>query len=265
MSTPKLEARGLSVCIADKHICRDFTLRLEPGDCLGLLGPNGAGKTTLLHTLAGLRAPAAGEVLLEGVPLRHLSRRHIAQRIGLLMQQPEDSLPATVLETALIGRHPHISFWRWESHRDVKLARRALKLVGLDGLEQRSQNQLSGGERRRLDIATVITQDPQVLLLDEPAQHLDLHHQIDLLRYFSRLAAEHGRVVVMSLHDVNLAARFCNRVLLLFGENEALLGPSEILDATSLSRLYGTPLAKYLTASGTVYLPNPQNCLKTAN
>lgn len=255
MSTARLEARGLSVSIAGKHICRDFNLRLEPGDCLGMLGPNGSGKTTLLHTLAGLRAPAAGEILLDGTPLANLSRRHIAQRIGLLMQQPEDSLPATVLETALIGRHPHISFWRWESHRDVALARRALKLVGLDGLEQRSQNQLSGGERRRLDIATVIAQDPQVLLLDEPAQHLDLHHQVDLLGYFSELATVRGRVVLMSLHDVNLAARFCNRVLLLFGENEALLGPREMLDTASLSRLYGTPLAKYTTASGTVYLP----------
>lgn len=256
MSAPLLEARGLGVTIAGKQICWGLDLRLEPGDCLGLLGPNGSGKTTLLHTLAGLRPPAAGEILLEGVPLKSLSRRHIAQRIGLLMQQTEDSLPATVLETALIGRHPHIGFWRWESHDDVKRARRALRLVGLEGLEQRSQTQLSGGERRRLDIATVVTQDPQVLLLDEPAQHLDLRHQITLLRYFSRLAADQARAVLMSLHDVNLAARFCNRILLLFGQSEVLLGSCDVLGAGNLSRLYGTALAAYTTASGTVYLPD---------
>lgn len=259
MSAPLLETCGLAVTIANKTVCRNLDLRLEPGACLALLGPNGAGKTTLLHTFAGLRAPAAGEILLGGAPLKGLSRRHIAQQLGLLMQQPEDSLPATALETALIGRHPHIDFWRWESHNDVKLARRALKLVELDGLEQRSQNQLSGGERRRLDIATILTQNPQVLLLDEPSQHLDLRHQIELLTHFGRLAAEHGRVVVMSLHDVNLAARFCNRVLLLSGQGATLLGSDEALSAASLSRLYRTPLTAYATASGTVYLPDPQN------
>jgi len=109
-----------------------------------MLGPNGVGKTTLLHTLAGLRAPARGKILLEGMELENLSRRRIARRLGLLMQQPEDSLPATVLETALIGRHPHIDFWRWESHADVNLARRALKTVELDGLEQRPQTRCRG-------------------------------------------------------------------------------------------------------------------------
>ncbi|MGH8278097.1 MAG: ABC transporter ATP-binding protein [Gammaproteobacteria bacterium] len=259
MTTPLLAARGLTIRIAGKCVCRDFSLELDAGVCLGLLGPNGAGKTTFLHTLAGLRAPAAGEIFLAGTRLKNLTRRQIAQRLGLLMQQPEDSLPATVLETALIGRHPHIGFWRWESHADVQLARRALKLVGLDGLEQRSQNRLSGGERRRLDIATIVTQDPQVLLLDEPAQHLDLRHQIELLGYFRRLARERGRLVLMSLHDVNLAARFCNQVLLLFGAGETLLGGETTLNAANLSRLYGTALTAYATASGTVYLSAAQS------
>ena len=256
MNTALLETRDLTVTIAGKYVCRNFDLSLEAGACLGILGPNGAGKTTLLHTLAGLRAPASGEILLDGMPLKNLSRRHIAQRLGLLMQQSEDGLPATVLETALIGRHPHIDFWRWESHNDVNIARRALKLTGLDGLEQRSQTQLSGGERRRLDIATVLTQDPRVLLLDEPSQQLDLHHQLALLSHFSRLASTQQRVVVMSLHDVNLAARFCNRVLLLFGEGESALGPVGMLNGDDLSRLYRTPIMMVPTPHGTAYLPD---------
>ncbi|MGH8282430.1 MAG: ATP-binding cassette domain-containing protein, partial [Gammaproteobacteria bacterium] len=166
--TTLLQARGLTVRIADKCVCQDFDLTLQPDMCLGLLGGNGVGKTTLLNTLAGLRAPDNGEILLDGLLLRTLPRRHIAQRLGLLMQHQEDSLPASVLETALIGRHPHIDFWRWESHADVNIARRALKTVGLDGLEQRAQTRLSGGERRRLAIATILTQDPRVFLLDEP-------------------------------------------------------------------------------------------------
>ncbi|HEY3644830.1 MAG TPA: ABC transporter ATP-binding protein [Gammaproteobacteria bacterium] len=250
-----LETRGLSVQIAGKSVCRDLDLRLEAGKCIGLLGGNGVGKTTLLHTLAGLRAPVSGTVLLDGEPLPAQPRRHVAKRLGLLMQQPEDSLPATVLETALIGRHPHLDFWRWESHRDVAIARRALKSVGLEGLEQRVQTALSGGERRRLDIATVLVQDPQVFLLDEPAHQLDLQHQMALLGLLKQLARSQGRSVLMSLHDINLAARFCDQVLMLFGEGEALFDTAErALDARNLTRLYHTPVTVLPHAGGRVFI-----------
>jgi iron complex transport system ATP-binding protein len=250
-----LEARGLSVRIAGKEVCRDFDLAIAAGDCVGLLGANGAGKTTLLHSLAGLRPLAAGEVLLDGVPLVSLPRRRVARNLGLLMQQPEDSLPATVLETALIGRHPHLDFWRWESHADVAIARRALRTVGLEGLEQRSQTALSGGERRRLALATVLVQDPLVFLLDEPSQQLDLHHQLALLGLL-RHKVEEGRGLIMSLHDINLAARFCNHILMLFGDGELLLGPMEtVLTAENLTRLYRTPVNALSSAMGRAFIP----------
>ncbi|HEY1992279.1 MAG TPA: ABC transporter ATP-binding protein [Gammaproteobacteria bacterium] len=250
-----LEARGLTVEIAGKTVCRELRLALAGGECVGLLGGNGVGKTTLLHTLAGLREPASGEVLLDGTPISAQPRRGVAQRLGLLMQQPEDSLPATVLETALIGRHPHLDFWRWESHADVAIARRALRHVGLEGLEQRVQTALSGGERRRLDIATVLVQDPQVFLLDEPAHQLDLQHQIGLLSLLKRLAANQGRVVLMSLHDINLAARFCDRILMLFGAGEALFDVTErALTPEHLSRLYHTPVVALPWGAGRVFV-----------
>lgn len=250
-----LEARGLTVEIGGKSVCREFSLALAAGECVGLLGSNGVGKTTLLHTLAGLRPPVSGEVLLDGAALARQPRRRVAQKLGLLMQQAEDSLPATVLETALIGRHPHLDFWRWESHADVAIARRALKHVGLEGLEQRVQTALSGGERRRLDIATVLVQDPQVFLLDEPAHQLDLQHQIGLLTLLKRLTAEQGRGVLMSLHDINLAARFCDRILMLFGGGEALFDATErVLTPENLSRLYHTPVAALAWGSGRVFV-----------
>jgi iron complex transport system ATP-binding protein len=255
VSAPLLEVRGLTVEIAGKQVCRDLSFTLSAGECIGLLGGNGVGKTTLLHTLAGLRAPAAGEVLLDGAPVATQPRRRVAQRLGLLMQQPEDSLPATVLETALIGRHPHLDFWRWESHADVAIARRALRSTGLEGLEQRVQTALSGGERRRLDIATVLTQDPTVFLLDEPAHQLDLQHQMALLGLLKRLAAEQSRAVLMSLHDINLAARFCSGVLMLFGEGEAQSGPAQVLlTAENLTRLYRTPVAALPWQGGRVFI-----------
>jgi len=250
-----LEARDLAVSIAGKQVCRGLGLAVSTGDCIAVLGGNGVGKTTLLHTLAGLRTPEAGGVFLDGASLASLPRRRVAQRLGLLMQQPEDSLPATVLETALIGRHPHLDFWRWESHADVAIARRALKSVGLEGLEQRAQTALSGGERRRLDIATVLAQDPQVFLLDEPAHQLDLQYQMGLLSLLRRLAAEQGRAVVMSLHDINLAARFCSAVLMLFGEGETLFGETRrILSAENLTRLYHTPVAALPWEGGRVFI-----------
>jgi iron complex transport system ATP-binding protein len=253
---PLLQASGLSVSIAGKQVCRDLELTLGAGQFLGVLGGNGVGKTTLLHTLAGLRAPGQGEVRLMGTPLATLTRRQVAQRLGLLMQQAEDSLPATVLETALIGRHPHLDFWRWESHADVAIARRALRTVGLEGLEQRSQTALSGGERRRLALATVLVQDPRVFLLDEPSQQLDLHHQLALLGLLRHKVDKEGRALIMSLHDINLAARFCSHVLMLFGEGESLQGPAEtVLTAETLTRLYRTPVNALSSAMGRAFIP----------
>jgi len=255
VSAPLLEARGLTVEIAGKQVCCDLNFALAGGECVAVMGGNGVGKTTLLLTLAGLRAPVAGDVLLDGVPIVGQPRRRVAQRLGMLMQQPEDSLPATVLETALIGRHPHLDFWRWESHADVAIARRELRNVGLEGLEQRVQTALSGGERRRLDIATVLVQDPQVFLLDEPAHQLDLQHQIGLLSLLKRLSMEQGRTVLMSLHDINLAARFCDRTLMLFGAGETSFDTVErALNPETLSRLYHTPVKALPWAGGRVFV-----------
>lgn len=255
MNGAQLAAESLSVRIAGRWVCRDLDLAVAPGTRLGVLGCNGAGKTTLLHTLAGLRRPESGRVLLDGTPLAGLPRRRIARRLGLLMQQPEDGLPATVLETALIGRHPHLDFWRWESHADVAIARRALKAVGLDGLEQRAQTALSGGERRRLDIATVLVQDPGLFLLDEPTHQLDLHHQLALLDLLRRLTELENRTVVMSLHDINLAARYCSHILMLFGDGEVLLGATaEVLSPENLTRLYRTEVRSLSWGGGRAFV-----------
>ena len=255
-AVPLLEVHGLAVEIGAKVVCRNLDLALHPGDSIALLGANGVGKTTLLHTLAGLRAPVAGEVRLDGIALTTLPRRHVARRLGLLMQNPEDGLPATVLETALIGRHPHLDFWRWESHDDVAIARRALKSVGLDGLEQRAQTSLSGGERRRLDLASILVQDPAVFLLDEPSGQLDLHHQLALLGQLQRMAAQESRAVIMSLHDINLAARFCNRILMIFGDGTCAHGGCpDMLTPETLSRLYRVPVRVLSWEGGKAYLP----------
>ena len=251
---PVLEARKLTVTIGGNTVCRELSFRIEPGQSWGLLGANGVGKTTLLHTLAGLRAPASGEVRLDGEPIASLPRRQVAIRLGLLPQDSADALPSTVLETALIGRHPHLSAWQWESAEDIALAQQALAAVELSELAARAVDTLSGGERRRLAIATLLTQAPAVYLLDEPANHLDLRHQVGLLA----LLREHAGngALLMSLHDLNLAARFCDHLLLLFGDGEALAAPAEeALTASNLTRLYGHPITVIESGNWRAYVP----------
>ena len=240
MSAP-LSFQALTVVIGGKRVCAAIDGEVRAGEVLALLGPNGAGKTTLLATLAGLRAPSSGAVALSGDDLRTLPRRRIAQRLGIMLQHTDDPFPATVLETALIGRHPHIGLWLRESAEDVARARAALAAVDLAGLEEREVATLSGGERRRLAAATVLVQDPLVFLLDEPTDGLDPRHAAQSLGAF-RALADSGRSVVIALHDVNEAVRVADRVLLLFGDGQTLFGPTaEVLTSAALERLYGLP------------------------
>ena len=251
-----LEMVDLRVEIGGKQVCAGLDLTIGVDECWGVLGGNGVGKSTLLHTLAGLRETDGGEIRLNATPLRELPRRHIAQHLGLLLQDHGDPFPATVLETALIGRHPHLRGWELEGERDHQIARAALATVELEGFESRMVSTLSGGERRRLGLATLLVQDPALMLLDEPANHLDLRHQIRLLRMVTQLTRGQGKAAVMVLHDPNLAARFCDRLLLLFEGGEALAGPTaDLLSEENLSRLYGHPIRRITDADGEAWLP----------
>jgi len=240
---PLLSSRGLRVGIAGRIFCRELTLAVHAGECLAILGRNGAGKSTLLSVLAGLREPEAGEVLLAGSSYADLGARASALLRGWLPQERSEAFSSTVLETALVGRHPHLARWDWESETDARIARQALASVGLAELAQRDVQTLSGGERQRLAIATLLTQAPQLYLLDEPLAHLDLNHQIATLELFARLACERPLACVMVLHEPGLAARFCTHALLLFDDGTTQLGPcGEVVNSDSLSRLYGYPL-----------------------
>ncbi len=251
-----LEADQLAVRVGPRWLCCEFSLRLHAGECLVLLGPNGAGKTTLLHTLAGLRPPSAGRVALEGRDLSSWPAGELARQRGLLVQQQPDYFAASVLETVLVGRHPHLGRWRWEGPEDVELARRALAQVGLDGFEGRDVLSLSGGERQRVAIAALLTQAPRLFLLDEPTNHLDLHYQIAILDLFQGLARA-GHAVVMVLHDINLAARYADRVILLDGLGGVLAGGrQEVLQAEALSRAFGHPLRHIAVAGHAHFIPD---------
>jgi iron complex transport system ATP-binding protein len=221
-----------------------------------MMGDKVVGITTLLHTLDGLPAPESGRIELAGRDIRTLGRRGVARRLALLMQNQDDPFPSTVLETCLTGRHPHIGFWQWESPGDVAIARTALEVTGMQALERRDVHELSGGERRRLAIATTLAQQPEIFLLDEPVDHLDIYHQMRLLAHFRKLAETENRLVLMSLHDVNMAARFCDEVILMFGEGELLHGATyKALTTENLERLFRIPVRMIVTEDALFFQP----------
>ena len=254
--TALLSVGDLDVNIGSVRVAAGLGFDLAAGERLAILGRNGTGKTTLLSTLAGLRKAEAGSVSLCGESYETLGPRRAAQLRGLLPQGHLDAFQSTVLETALIGRHPHLGRWAWEGREDERIAREALAAVDLAGLGSREVHTLSGGERQRLAIAALLAQQPQVYLLDEPLAHLDLNHQIAVLELLSRRARADGVGIVMVLHDINLALRYADRALLLFGESRTLEGPVEaVLTAESLSRLYGHPLRELRDGGARHFVP----------
>lgn len=241
MTRTLLRGRELDVSIGTHTVTRGLNLDVQRGEVWVILGRNGAGKTTLLTTLAGLRPANAGVLLLDGQCYAAHGARAAARLRGLLSQHQGEVFPATVLETVLIGRHPHLGRWAWETEADHALALAALAETGLDGFARRDLATLSGGERQRVAIATLLTQAPALYLLDEPLTHLDLNHQIAILALLQR--RRHEAAVVMTLHDVNLAARFATHILLLYGDGACELGTGEtMLTRERLSRLYDHPL-----------------------
>ena len=239
-TAPLLVCNKLRVSVPGRVLVDELDFSVQPGELIAVLGQNGAGKSMALLTLAGLRAADAGQVLLKDEDVFRSPRQWTARHLALLPQAIDDIFPATVLDTVLIGRHPHIGRLQWESEEDHRIAMRALQSMGLDDLADRDIFTLSGGERRRLAIAQVLTQTPSVYLLDEPSNHLDPQHQLDALQLF-RSAADEGAGVITALHDVNLAVRYADKCLLLFGDGRWQFGEcAEVLTAASLGELFAT-------------------------
>ncbi len=255
VTAPPLAARDLAVRVGARELVRDLSADFAAGEFVAVLGRNGCGKTLTLHTLAGLREPASGAVRLDGAELGRHDRRAVARRLGLLSQDLEDGFITTALEAVLIGRHPHLAFWQWETAEDARLAREALAAVDLASFEARRTDTLSGGEQRRVAVAALLAQAPGIFLLDEPTNHLDPHHQLGILSLFRELARS-GKTVIATLHDPTLAARFADRALLLSGDGTWSLGPaSETITAETLSALYLTPMLEVRQDGRRIFVP----------
>jgi len=251
-----LHTKDLSIEIGNKQICKNLSLNINGGEIWGVLGCNGVGKTTLLHTLSGLRKAQSGQVLINKKNITELSRKQIAQQLGLLLQQIEDPFPSTVMETILSGRHPHINHWQWENAEDINIARQALQVVEMHNMSDRYVNQLSGGERQRVAIATLLTQQPDIFLLDEPNTHLDLNYQVKLLNVITQHVKQQQGIIIMSLHDINLAYHYCDHILLINENTNILTGKTaDVLNEENLHRAYNCKIKKLGDKDKVIYTP----------
>lgn len=243
-----LATSQLSVQIGDTKICDQLNLQCQPAEVWGILGRNGKGKTTLLHTLAGLRPAHSGEIFLQNKNIYQFSRREIAQQLGILLQHHEDSFPSSVIETVMTGRHPHIKNWQWETEKDHDIAHQALNALQLSHLAERSTSHLSGGERQRVAIAALLTQNPQIMLLDEPNSHLDIKYQIQIMDYLTTQTKQQSQLMLFTIHDLNLAARYCDKLIMLMGNGDVLQGnASELLSEENLYKVYDFPIRKMVS------------------
>ena len=221
------------------HVLKNIFLEVDRGDLVGILGPNGSGKTTLLKILGGVFPPASGSVTLDGRPLTEWSRREIARRIAFVPQETSTPFDFTVLDIVLMGRFPHLGAFALEGPEDLAIARRALDATGTSAFEGRPFSTLSGGEKQRVVIASALAQSPELLLLDEPTASLDIGHQIEVQTLLRRLNADHGVTMVLSTHDLNLAAALCRRLVLLKDGRVLATGPTEeVLTPDTVRDLY---------------------------
>ena len=225
-------------------------------ECWGLLGKNGAGKTTLIHSILGIVKPAEGSIKIDATPIQSYHRRELAQRIGILFQEGMNDFPATVEETVLLGRYPHTHPFFQKSKQDLNLVEEILKELSLDALKSRKLETLSGGELQRVAIAMLFAQDPKIFLLDEPSNNLDIAFQISLLKILKERTDKNSGCMLLATHDINLAARFCDRLILLIDKDEFLIGTrQEILTTENLTRAFGCEIKTISEKNEKFYYP----------
>jgi len=199
----------------DGLVLHDISLSIRAGEMVGLLGPNGAGKTTLIKLVSGVLKPKQGEIRLDGSSLSQLSRKSIARSVAVVPQQFHIPFAFTVHEVVMLGRIPFLKAFAEESEADRRLVTGALELVGIGELLERRFDELSGGERQKVILAMALAQQPRLLLLDEPIVHLDITHQVEILELVKSLNVEQGITVIAAMHDLNLAALYFDRLILL--------------------------------------------------
>ncbi|HKY32731.1 MAG TPA: ABC transporter ATP-binding protein [Candidatus Polarisedimenticolia bacterium] len=238
-----IEARAVRFGYGRDALFDGLDLAVARGSMTALIGPNGSGKTTLIRLLSGSIPPQGGELLLEGRLLSRLAPRARARLLAVVPQDTALTFDVTVLEMVLMGRTPYLGWLGLESHGDLAAARRAMACTGTLPFASRLLSRLSGGERQLAVVARALAQEPRTLLLDEPTAYLDVRHRLQVYELLARLNRESGLTILTTSHDINLAARYCGRMVLLKDGRIRADGPAaQVFQPAILAEVYGTPL-----------------------
>jgi iron complex transport system ATP-binding protein len=249
----KLEVNQISLGYNQVQVVNQVSFQLQPGELVGLIGPNGCGKTSIIKALSRILTIRSGEIWLDGRALKTISHHELAKVIGVVPQNPNLPETFTVTEVVLLGRNPHLGWLRSESAQDLEIVWQAMVKTGVAELADRQIGELSGGERQRVTIARVLAQQPQAILLDEPTANLDIAHQIEVLNLMRSLCREKKMAVLIALHDLNMAAQYCDRLILL--KNGRLFAQglaAQVITSENIKAVYG---------AGSLVYPHPENQL----
>jgi iron complex transport system ATP-binding protein len=242
----ELEMRNVSLGYSRRPVLRDITFKASPGELVGLIGPNGSGKSTVIKALSRLIRPTAGEILVDGKNIAGIPRRELACLVGVVPQLPLLPSTFTAFEIVLMGRNPHLGLFQSEGRRDWDIARDAMDKTGTGPLANRYVNELSGGEIQSLLIARVLVQETSAILLDEPTANLDIGRQVEVLDLIKNLCLENSLTVLAALHDLNLAAQYCDRLLLINEGHIHTQGtPAEVITDANIKQVYGAENCVY--------------------
>jgi iron complex transport system ATP-binding protein len=235
-----LRVQDLSFSYGDNFLLEGINFSVEEGSILAILGPNGSGKTTLLKVLDGILRPSKGEVFVLSKPISRLKRKDISRLVAMVGQEAHFGFSFTALEVVLMGRFPHLTGLQMEGVRDLKKAREVMELTDTLNLKDRSINELSGGEKQRVQIARALAQEAKLMLLDEPTSFLDPHYKMEIFSLVGRIVKEKGMAAIVVTHDLDLSAQFCDSFLLLKEGKVLAQGKArEVLTQENIRKLYG--------------------------
>ncbi len=254
----RLKAGNVTFAYDKEPVIQDIQLEIPTGDFLGVIGPNGSGKSTLLKLLSGLLPPDKNQVRFDGQNISECKRKILAQSIAWIPQDHHLPFPFTVAEVVMMGRHPYLSPLTFENEHDFEITQRAMAQTQTAQFAHRKFNEISGGEQQRVMLASAIAQEPEILILDEPTAALDLKYQIEILSILKRLN-QAGNTIIMALHDLHLASKFCRRLVLL--QNGKIVkdgSPEEVLQKEILESVYEVPVTILRNESDGSFLISPE-------
>jgi len=241
-----IEVKNLSFSYGKQDILKDICFEAEAGECVGILGNNGVGKSTLITCINRIRIPTAGDVLIDGISVGKMNRGELARNVAYVPQKNEMS-HITVFDSVLLGRKPYIKLGITQA--DLDLCADMIERVGLSELQLRNVDELSGGEAQRVMLARALVQQPKVLLLDEPTSNLDPRNQYEMLSLVTRIAKEQGITVLIVIHDLNLALRYCDKFYFIKGGRGFCYGSDDIVSRETVETVYGIS-AQVLNVNG---------------